>query len=265
MAFLWNKMAGLWQPSGLVHFVVGPHPSVHETTVKTEDCKTSPVQKTFQVQKDVLMELSPVVKAAVTGEYKERATNEIMLPQFDPDDFELFIRLAQSVAFSSPPEICVPIINDSLVLRVVPIAAYLGVEAMLKMMEEHVQNNPSLVTIVVFEESHLQIQWRESVFIRLFEEVTTPGRHKKFNVNPPVYNKGSEIEHSGQIWVPGTGSGWERKNGAYTTGKYKGPEWKPARYQSFLLRSEHYENLAKLSVPTSMGFMKVLIEHKCVM
>ena len=243
MASLWNQIAGLWQPSGLVHFVVGPHPSVHETTVKTKDGKTSPVQKTFQGQKNVLMELSPVVKAAVTGGYKESATNKILLPQFDPDDFELFIRLAHSVAFSSPPEISVPIVNDSLVLRVVPIAAYLGVEAMLKMMEEHVQNNPSLVTILVFEEARLQIQWRESVFIRLFEEVTTPGGYKKINMNPPVYSKGSVIEHR---WVQGQGR-------------------KTAGYPSFVLRSEHYENLAKLSLPTSMGFMKFLIEHNCVM
>eukprot|EP00277_Geminigera_cryophila_P019291 CAMPEP_0179435908 /NCGR_PEP_ID=MMETSP0799-20121207/19940_1 /TAXON_ID=46947 /ORGANISM="Geminigera cryophila, Strain CCMP2564" /LENGTH=248 /DNA_ID=CAMNT_0021215593 /DNA_START=346 /DNA_END=1092 /DNA_ORIENTATION=+ len=246
-------MAGLWQPSGLVHFVVGPHPSVHETTVKTEDGKTSPVQRTFQVQKDVLMELSPVVKAAVTGEYKERATNEIMLPQFDPDDFELFIRLAQSVAFSNPPEIGVPIVNDSIVLRVVPIAAYLGVEAMLKMMEEHVQNNPSLVTIVVFEETRVQIQWRESVFIRLFEEVTTPSAKK---IVKQVYTSGAETSHSGQV-AQGLLAG-------YTPGRYKSPAWVPATYHSFMLRSEHYENLAKLSVPTSMGFMKVLIEHKCM-
>jgi len=251
MAFLWNKMAGLWQPSGLVHFVVGPHPSVHETTVKTEDCKTSPVQKTFQVQKDVLMELSPVVKAAVTGEYKERATNEILLPQFDPDDFELFIRLAQSVAFSSPPEICVPIINDSLVLRVVPIAAYLGVEAMLKMMEEHVQNNPSLVTIVVFEEARVQIQWRESVFIRLFDEVTTPGPGS--NANPQLFTKGVETIHSGPISV----------QGEKTPGYFYGATWQPANYHNLILKCEHHENLAKLSIPTSMGFMQVVIEHKC--
>jgi len=143
MASFWNQIASLWQPSSFVCFVVGSH----ETEI--EAGKKSPTQQTFQVKKNVLMELSPVVKAAVTGECKESETQEIRLPQFQPADFELFIRLAQSVACSCPSEITAPRINDSLILSVVPIAAYLGVEALLKKMEDHVHNTPRLETVLV--------------------------------------------------------------------------------------------------------------------
>ena len=59
-------------------------------------------KKTFKVTRDVLVELSPVVRAAITGEFKEGAKQEMALPRNSNSlaDFELFLCLAQAVAFS---------------------------------------------------------------------------------------------------------------------------------------------------------------------
>uniref|UniRef100_A0A7S1AAZ2 BTB domain-containing protein n=1 Tax=Noctiluca scintillans TaxID=2966 RepID=A0A7S1AAZ2_NOCSC len=154
MAPLWTDIPNLWEPSGLVHFVVG----VAET-------------RKFAAHRDVLVALCPVVEAAVTGNFKESERQEVQLPQFQPDDFELFLRFALSGAFCSLPEVQ-PVINDNLVLRVVPIAAYLGAKAMLDVMEEHVQKAATFATVLAFEEANVSVHWDEDVFSALFKDVT---------------------------------------------------------------------------------------------
>ena len=74
----------------------GAHENESDLVVLEE---TAQGQRTFAVHRDVLIGLCPVVEAAVTGDFKESAQQEICLPQFRPDDFELFLRLAQAGAF----------------------------------------------------------------------------------------------------------------------------------------------------------------------
>ena len=114
VAKLWNSVSSLWEPSGQIRFIVGakelPEDDLTEDNLvdafdfDVKDELPAPShgeqQKTFVVHSDVLLELSPVVRAAITGEFKEAACQKMELPQFNPDDFELFLRLAQSVAFS---------------------------------------------------------------------------------------------------------------------------------------------------------------------
>ena len=52
-----------------------------------------------------------MVTAALSGEYRETTRQEIVLPQFKPSDFELFVRLTHAIAFCDPPEISAPAIR----------------------------------------------------------------------------------------------------------------------------------------------------------
>jgi hypothetical protein len=194
MASIWNRLASLWEPSGMLRFVVGTETEEDATEDNTEEDATEDntstakeidkgvdgpmLQKTFNVHKDLLMNLSPVVTAAISNEFKEKTSQEILLPQFKPADFELFLRLANSVAFCDPPNINVPTVDDTLIIRVVPIAAYLDAQLMLKMFEQHVQANATFATMVVFEESHVDVQWSAQAFERLYNEIFSFERAK---------------------------------------------------------------------------------------
>ena len=130
-------------------------------------------QQTFTVHCDMLMHISPVVSAAIAGGFRESVSQEIDLPQFKPKDFELFLCLVQAVSFSIPPHIPLPKISNTLVMAVVPIAAYLGCESMLTMLEAHVQLAATIATVLVFEDCKIPVTWSTGAFMRLFTELTT--------------------------------------------------------------------------------------------
>ena len=75
-------------------------------------------------------------------------------------------------AFASPPAIS-PTINDMRVLSVVPIAAYLGVQQMLKFMEAHVQMAPTVDTILAFEKCAVDdVVWGDKAYACIFTNST---------------------------------------------------------------------------------------------
>lgn len=169
-----HGIPSLWEPSEFVHFVVGKvetEPVSHTTTENAEVAEKC----TFSVRRDVFVALCPVVEAAVTGNFSEGIRQEIHLPQFDPDDFQHFLRFAHAGAFCSPPHIDV-VVSNHIVLRVVPIAAYLGATVLLKMMEKHVKEAPTFETIMVFEVANVSVDWNEAVLQVLFGNLTTETR-----------------------------------------------------------------------------------------
>jgi hypothetical protein len=252
MQSLWNRAVSLWRPSGLIRFEVGPALLSDAKLVPAKGSSSFDDLKdidpfatdvnferkafTFIVPKDILIELSPVVKAAVMGEFKEGVQQLIKLPQFDADDFELFVRLAQTVAFCSPPDISAPSISDSLVLRVVPIAAYLDVDQMCKMMEAHVQQNPTLATILIFETFNLPVLWGEKALNRLFIELT------------------DEVNMTTSLYLPGTYS--PKANATMIGPNALGKQYK--------LKDDAQDHLGKLSIPTTHTFIKFLLENRCM-
>ena len=250
MLALWNRAASLWRPSGLIRFEVGPA-DAKLVSVELEDSSCDDLMAidpfaidatferksfTFIVPKDILVELSPVVKAAVTGEFKEGVQQLVKLPQFDANDFELFVRLAQTVAFCSPPDIGAPSISDSLILRVVPIAAYLDVEKMIKMMEAHVQQNPTLATVLIFETTNVPVQWGEKALNKLFTELT------------------DELYKATDLYRQGAFS--SKVNNCVCGPNVPGKMYK--------LKGDAQDHLGKLSIPTTHTFIKFLLENRCM-
>ena len=223
MQSLWNTVSSLWQPSDTVRFIVGKE-EVGSFFRDNEDSEDTQMRE-FVVRKDIMIELSPVVSAAVLGEYKESVQQAISLPQFKPSDFESFVRLAQAVAFCDPPEIAVPVISDALVARVVPIAEYLGADRMLKMLEAHVQANATLKGMLAFEEANVPVQWSDGTFERLFQEVT----------------------------IQQPGSTFYTQNNTYGSS---------SRFNMFRARAEA-QKLSSLTVPTAADFIKFIVQRKC--
>lgn len=133
--------------------------------------------KLFEVQRDLFIDLSPVLEAGLRSGFKESLTNEFKLPQFDPSNFDLFLRLVQAISFSIPPLITVSF-DDDLVIKIVPIAAYLGAQRVLKLLEMHVQQHAKLATILVFNENSVDVKWSHACIESLFEELTTKGSNR---------------------------------------------------------------------------------------
>lgn len=136
--------------------------------------------QSVEVNRDAMYEMSPVVRGAVNSANsainrwihsspKECTLQEMRLDQFAPADFELFMWLCEVMICSHPPP-CndASWINDDVVQRVVPIAAHLGVEKLLKMMEEHVQKAPTVATIIAFDACEVGVDWGETAYACLY-------------------------------------------------------------------------------------------------
>jgi len=276
----------------MIRFVVGPERAgiklnekvtLVEPQLKTEasppgspgfedldDCfgsATAGEQKTFLVHKDVLVELSSMVKAAMANECKEKAHQEIRLPQFNPADFELFLRFAQAVAYCDPPEIGLPPLTNTLIERVLPIAAYLGADPMLELFEEHVQKKATSATIVAFDESGVRVDWGHLALSKLFAELTTASAHtahsplyldglcRKIGSEPKAVNIYQQEEHCklGLYGGYGTGSGYALAD-----------KYAPVILTRVAFQVHACETLSKLSAHTMVSFFKYVTENRVV-
>ena len=118
-------------------------------------------QQSFCTQSAVIEELCPMVKAAMANDCREATTRSMLLPQFVPLDFELFLRLIQATAASHSPQINAPTVSDDLIICVAPIAAYLGAEKMLAIIQAHVQATPTLETFIAID-TVTEVEWSSS-------------------------------------------------------------------------------------------------------
>jgi hypothetical protein len=127
----------------------------------------------FFFHKGLIMDISPVVKAALMGEFKEGIREEIILPQFDRDDFTLFLRVVASLACCEPPAIATPVLSDDCILSIAPISGYLRTNIIFDFMLKHVEAQPKLSTVIAVEEiSEFRIQWGPIVIQALLREAT---------------------------------------------------------------------------------------------
>lgn len=153
--------SSLWSSNGTARLIV----------VGTEEGSQE-----FYIHGDLLLEASPVLKAAFKSAFKEAALLRVLLPQFVPKNFELFLRFVQSVALADPPRIGFPEVNDELVMNIVQIAAYLGADQVLTMLQNHVQRKATLSTMAVFEENEIQVDWGIAAFEALYKETKKVAR-----------------------------------------------------------------------------------------
>ena len=206
------------------------------------------------------MEVSAMVKAAMSNDFKEKAEQEIRLPQFDPADFELFVRLAQAVACCDPPLIGVPTITDALVLRIVPIAAYLGVEPMLKLLEEHVQKQATKATILIFEESGLRVEWCNVALSKLFAELTTSSTHRAHDsvgIDELSRRTGTEKKHVGITKEP-------NQVGGFAVGYATVDTYTSVPLKRVVLQAHAHDLLSKMSAHTMFSVFKYVTENRAV-
>ena len=207
-----------------------------------------------------------MVKAAMSNDFKEKAEQEIRLPQFDPADFELFVRLAQAVACCDPPLIGVPTITDALVLRIVPIAAYLGVEPMLKLLEEHVQKQATKATILIFEESGLRVEWCNVALSKLFAELTTSSTHRAHDsvgIDELSRRTGTEKKHVRITKEPNPVGAIQNATG-FAIGYATVDRYTSVPLKRVVLQAHAQETLSKMSAHTMFSFFKYVTENRAV-
>ena len=221
-----------WTPSSeTMRFVVG---------VKENDGGL----QVFEVHRDIFIEISPVVAAAISGEFKEKGTGEICLPQFEPPVFELFLRFAQSVALSQPPEINLPVVNDELVIQIVPIAAYLGAEQMLEVLKARVQAKATVATVKIFERCSVSVTWGDQAFEAIFSELTVT-RSENLYVKEKKGQVNNILDHGPARYIEG--------------GQFKAAP--VINTKLFVLDESKMEPLQGFSPATLCSFLKFIVNN----
>ena len=185
---------------GAPRIVVGKHVDIlGDNDAADSQCgsKACDVQDFFMDMR-LLEDIAPVLHLALMHDSKERAENMVRLPQFDPAEFDLFVRMAtmDQMATADQETKFYSLLTIDVMLKILPIAAYLRSQRILKTMIKMQQASPNLSGVVSMEQLDVEVTWSKYALDKLAKQIVTKAGVTQYNWGNGklLFSKGDPIK-----------------------------------------------------------------------